>query len=145
MSNSPRARKLADQIHRILAERLQKGLRDPDMGYATITDVRVSGDLQQATVFYTVLGSDEERDATAKALARATGMLRTEVGKHLRIRLVPTLEFVADALPGTVDDIERLLKEAQTRDEDVRQAAQSAKPAGDADPYRQAGDGETGV
>lgn len=138
MSNSPRARKLADQIRRILAERLQKGLRDPDMGYVTITDVRVSGDLQHATVFYTVLGSDEERDATAKALERATGMLRTEVGKHLRIRLVPALEFVADALPGTVDDIERLLKEAQSRDEGVRQAAQTAQPAGEADPYRQA-------
>ena len=145
MSNSPRARKLADQIQRIVAERLQKGVRDPEMGYVTITDVRVSGDLQHATVFYTVLGSDEEREASAQALARATGMLRTEVGKHLRIRLVPTLEFVADALPGTVDDIERLLKEAQSRDENVRQAAQAAKPAGDADPYRQPHDTDTAV
>lgn len=71
---------MADQIRRILAERLQKGVRDPEMGYVTITDVRVSGDLQHATVFYTVLGSDEEREATGRALARATGMLRTEVG-----------------------------------------------------------------
>ena len=145
MSNSPRARKLADQIRRILAERLQKGLRDPDMGYVTITDVRVSGDLQHATVFYTVLGSDEERDATAHALERATGMLRTEVGKHLRIRLVPSLEFVADALPGTVDDIERLLKEAQSRDEGVRQSAQTAQPAGEANPYRQPAENDSDV
>ena len=115
------------------------------MGYVTITDVRVSGDLQHATVFYTVLGSDEERDATAHALERATGMLRTEVGKHLRIRLVPSLEFVADALPGTVDDIERLLKEAQSRDEGVRQAAQTAQPAGEADPYRQPAENDSDV
>jgi len=136
VSDSPRARKLADQIQRILAERLQKGLRDPEMGFVTITDVRMTGDLQHATVFYTVLGTDAEREATANALARATGMLRTEVGRHLRVRLIPSLEFVADALPGTVDDIERLLQEAQSRDEDVRKTAAGASPAGDLDPYR---------
>ena len=136
MSNSPRARKLADQIHRILAERLQKGLRDPEMGYVTITDVRMTGDLQHASVFFTVMGSDEEREKTAAALQRATGMLRTEVGKHLRVRLIPSLEFIPDALPGTVDDIDRLLEEAKTRDEQVRQSAQAAQPAGEADPYQ---------
>lgn len=136
MSNSPRARKLADQIHRILAERLQKGLRDPDMGYVTITDVRMTGDLQHASVFFTVMGSDEEREKTAAALQRATGMLRTEVGKHLRVRLIPSLEFIPDALPGTVDDIDRLLEEAKTRDEQVRQSAQAAQPAGESDPYQ---------
>lgn len=145
MSNSPRARKLADQIQRIIASRLQKGVRDPQMGYVTVTDVRVTGDLQHATVFYTVLGSDEERDETSKALARATGMLRTEVGKHLRVRLVPSLEFVADGLPGTVDDIERLLEQARTRDEDVRQSASRAAPAGDADPYRSPGENSSQI
>lgn len=136
MSNSPRARKLADQIHRILAGRLQKGLRDPEMGYATITDVRMTGDLQHASVFFTVMGSDEEREKTAAALQRATGMLRTEVGKHLRVRLIPSLEFIPDALPGTVDDIDRLLEEAKTRDQQVRQSAQAAQPAGEPDPYQ---------
>ncbi|MDR9434390.1 30S ribosome-binding factor RbfA [Pontimonas sp.] len=136
MSNSPRVRKMADQIHRVLAERLQKGLRDPDMGYVTITDVKVTGDLQHATVFYTVLGTDEEREASGKALARATGMLRTEVGRHMRVRLVPTLEFVLDALPGTVEDIDRLLGEAKQRDEQLRDSAAGAQPAGDSDPYR---------
>ncbi|AVG23611.1 Ribosome-binding factor A [Pontimonas salivibrio] len=136
MSNSPRVRKMADQIHRVLAERLQKGLRDPDMGYVTITDVKVTGDLQHATVFYTVLGTDDEREASGKALARATGMLRTEVGRHMRVRLVPTLEFVLDALPGTVEDIDRLLDEAKQRDEQLRDVAAGAQPAGDADPYR---------
>lgn len=127
---------MADQIHRVLAERLQKGLRDPDMGYVTITDVKVTGDLQHATVFYTVLGTDEEREASGKALARATGMLRTEVGRHMRVRLVPTLEFVLDALPGTVEDIDRLLVEAKQRDEQLRDSAAGAQPAGDSDPYR---------
>lgn len=136
MSNSPRARKLADQIQRILAERLQKGLRDPDLGYVTITDVKVTGDLQHATVFFTVLGSDEEREASAKALQRATGMLRTEVGRGLRVRLTPTLEFVLDALPETVGEIERLLTEAKERDEELRKQATGAHYAGEENPYR---------
>ena len=136
MTDSPRSRKLADQIQRILAERLQKGLRDPDLGYVTITDVRVTGDLQHATVFFTVLGTDDERELSAKALQRATGMLRTEVGKHLRIRLTPTLEFVPDALPETAGEIERLLGEAKQRDEAVRQAASRAHYAGEENPYK---------
>ena len=136
MTDSPRARKLADQIQRILAERLQKGLRDPDLGYVTITDVRVTGDLQHATVFFTVLGTDEERELSAKALERATGMLRTEVGRHLRIRLTPSLEFVPDALPETAGEIERLLGEAKQRDEEVRQAASQAHYAGEENPYK---------
>ena len=136
MTDSPRSRKLADQIQRILAERLQKGLRDPDLGYVTITDVRVTGDLQHATVFFTVLGTDEERELSAKALQRATGMLRTEVGKHLRIRLTPTLEFVPDALPETAGEIERLLGEAKQRDEAVREAASRAHYAGEENPYK---------
>jgi len=136
VTDSPRSRKLADQIQRILAERLQKGLRDPDLGYVTITDVRVTGDLQHATVFFTVLGTDDERELSAKALQRATGMLRTEVGKHLRIRLTPTLEFVPDALPETAGEIERLLGEAKQRDEAVRQAASGAHYAGEENPYK---------
>jgi len=136
VTDSPRSRKLADQIQRILAERLQKGLRDPDLGYVTITDVRVTGDLQHATVFFTVLGTDDERELSAKALQRATGMLRTEVGKHLRIRLTPTLEFVPDALPETAGEIERLLGEAKQRDEAVRQAASRAHYAGEENPYK---------
>lgn len=136
MTDSPRARKLADQIQRILAERLQKGLRDPDLGYVTITDVRVTGDLQHATLFFTVLGSDEERELSAKALQRATGMLRTEVGRHLRIRLTPSIEFVPDALPETAGEIERLLGEAKQRDEAVREVASHAHYAGEENPYK---------
>jgi ribosome-binding factor A len=136
VADSARARKVADHIQRIIAERLQRGIRDPRMGYATITDVKVTGDLQQATVFYTVLGTDEEREKTQEAFTAATGMFRTEVGKHLSTRLVPTLEFVPDALPETAEDIERLLLEAKARDELTRSQAQSAQYAGDDNPYQ---------
>lgn len=136
MADSPRARKVADHIQRIVAERLQRGVRDPRMGYATITDVKVTGDLQHATVFYTVLGTDEERASTEEAFRAATGMFRSEVGKHLKIRLTPSLEFVPDALPETSEDIERLLLEARERDEQTRQAAASAAYAGDDNPYQ---------
>ena len=127
-----RQARLADRIRVILAERLEKGLRDPRLGFVTITDVRVSGDLQHASVFYTVLGTEEERLASGAALTSATGMLRSEVGT----RLVPTLEFIPDALPENADHITALLREAQERDAEVAKLASSATHAGEADPYR---------
>ena len=99
MADYSRAARLSDRIRVILAERLERGLRDPRLGFVTITDVKVTGDLQHASVFYTVLGTDEERQSSAEALKAATGMLRSEVGKHLNVRLTPSLEFIADAIP----------------------------------------------
>jgi len=131
-----RQARLADRIRVILAERLEKGLRDPRLGFVTITDVRVSGDLQHASVFYTVLGSDEERVASGAALASATGMLRKEVGRQLNVRLVPTLEFIPDALPESAGHIADLLRQARERDEEVAKLAAGASHAGEADPYR---------
>ena len=131
-----RQARLADRIRVILAERLEKGLRDPRLGFVTITDVRVSGDLQHASVFYTVLGTDEERAASGAALASATGLLRKEVGSQLNVRLVPTLEFIPDALPETAGHIADLLREARERDAEVAKLASSATHAGEADPYR---------
>ncbi|MGN6219366.1 MAG: 30S ribosome-binding factor RbfA [Microbacterium sp.] len=133
--SSERQARLGDRIRVILAERLEKGLRDPRLGFVTITDVRVTGDLQHASVFYTVLGSAEEREASAKALKSATGMLRSEVGKHLNVRLTPSLEFIADAIPENAVHIEDLLREARERDESVAGLAAGATYAGDADPY----------
>jgi ribosome-binding factor A len=132
---SERQARLGDRIRVILAERLEKGLRDPRLGFVTITDVRVTGDLQHASVFYTVLGSEEERNASAEALKSATGMLRSEVGKHLNVRLTPTLEFIPDAIPENAGHIEDLLREARERDQQVAGIAASAAYAGDADPY----------
>jgi ribosome-binding factor A len=133
--SSERQARLGDRIRVILAERLEKGLRDPRLGFVTITDVRVTGDLQHASVFYTVLGSPEEREASAAALKSATGMLRSEVGKHLNVRLTPSLEFIPDAIPENAGHIADLLREAQERDAAVAGLAASANYAGEVDPY----------
>ncbi|GAA3337873.1 30S ribosome-binding factor RbfA [Curtobacterium pusillum] len=136
MADPQRARKMADRIKEVVARRLDKGLRDPRLGFVTITDVRVTGDLQHASVFYTVYGTDEERADSAAALKAATGMLRTEVGKNITARLTPSLEFIADALPDTSAHLEDLLAQARMRDEQVRAASAGAAYAGDADPYK---------
>ncbi|PZE39607.1 30S ribosome-binding factor RbfA [Curtobacterium sp. MCPF17_031] len=136
MADPQRARKMADRIKEVVARRLDKGLRDPRLGFVTITDVRVTGDLQHASIFYTVYGSDEERADSAAALKAATGLLRTEVGKNITARLTPSLEFIADALPDTSAHLEDLLAQAQMRDLQVQQAAVGATYAGDADPYK---------
>jgi ribosome-binding factor A len=127
---------MADLIRQILAERLQKGLRDPRMGFVTITDVHVTGDLQHASVFYTVLGDDQERADTHRALTAATGMLRTEVGKNITARLTPSLEFVADGIPENAAAIEGLLQEARERDAEIERQKATAQYAGDEDPYK---------
>jgi len=135
MANGDRAAKVADRIREVIAKRLEKGLRDPRMGFVTITDVRVTGDLQHASVFYTVYGSEEERTDTAAALTAATGMLRTEVGRNLNTRLTPTLEFIPDAIPENAAAIASLLIEARERDNEAAALASNAKYAGEADPY----------
>ncbi|MDQ1122769.1 ribosome-binding factor A [Microbacterium trichothecenolyticum] len=130
-----RQARVADRIRVVLAERLEKGLRDPRLGFVTITDVRVTGDLQRASVFYTVMGDEAHRADTAAALKSATGMLRSEVGKHLNTRLTPSLEFILDGIPENADHISALLREARERDESVAGLAAAAAYAGDADPY----------
>ncbi len=142
MADPQRARKMADRIKEVVARRLDKGLRDPRLGFVTITDVRVTGDLQHASVFYTVYGTDEEREGSAAALKAATGMLRSEVGKNITARLTPSLEFIADALPETSAHMEDLLAQAQARDAQVRAASAGAQYAGDADPYKHDDDDE---
>ena len=135
MADPARARKLADRIKEIVAKRLDRGLRDPRLGFVTITDVQVTGDLQHATVFYTVYGSEQERDDSTAALKAATGMLRSEVGKNITARLTPTLDFQLDAIPENAAHIEDLLREARERDTEVAGLAASAAYAGEEDPY----------
>ena len=135
MADPARARKMADRIKEIVAKRLDKGLRDPRLGFVTITDVRVTGDLQHASIFYTVYGSEEERRDSALALKAATGMLRSEVGRNITARLTPSLEFILDAIPENAEHIESLLREARTRDAETSMLATGAEYAGDADPY----------
>ena len=135
MSAPDRARKMAERIKEIVARRLDKGLRDDRLGFVTITDVRVTGDLQHATIFFTVYGTDEERQNSWDALESATGMLRSEVGRNITARLTPSLEFILDALPETSAHIEDLLAQANQRDIQVAKEAKGKEFAGDPDPY----------
>ena len=105
------------------------------MGFVTITDVKMTGDLQHASIFYTVYGTDEERAETAAALKSATGMLRTEVGKNLTARLTPSIEFIPDGIPENAALISSLLEEAHARDAEVERLKKTAQYAGDEDPY----------
>ena len=133
---SPRVLKVADQIKVIVAEMLERRIKDPRLGFVTVTDVRLTGDSREATVFYTVLGSEAERAGTAVALASATGLIRSQVGKQLGMKFTPTLTFIADAIPETARQMDDLL--AQARSVDARVAAQAAGAtyAGDEDPYK---------
>ena len=117
---------------------LESKIKDPRLGFVTVTEVRVTGDLQQATVYYTVLGDEQEQRDTAAALASARGHIRSEVGRQLGLRLTPSLEFSADNVPETAADLERALRLAAERDAELARLAAGATPAGDADPYRRA-------
>ena len=136
MGNSHRAAKVADRIKVVVAQTLENKIKDPRLGFVTITDVRVTGDLQQDSIFYTVLGDDEARENTAKALESAKGLLRTEVGRELGTRIVPTLAFFVDALSETARNFEDLLDQVRKHDEEIAHLRDSAKPIGGTDPYR---------
>jgi ribosome-binding factor A len=140
MADTARARKLADRIREIVADALEKRVKDPRLGFVTVTDTRVTGDLQHATIFYTVFGDAEEKASTAAALESAKGILRSEVGRRTGIRLTPTLEFIADAVPENAAHIEELLRAAAQQDADVAAQAAAAQYAGDPDPYRKPAD-----
>lgn len=136
MVDHARARKLAERIKVIVAEALERGvIKDARLGFVTITDVRMTGDLQHATIFFTVYGSDEERAETEAALKDNTGRIRGEVGRNLSVRLTPTIEFVLDALPDSAKSIDDLLAKAHAQDAEVEALAKSAHYAGEADPY----------
>ena len=136
MADAGRARKIADRIKTLVAANVESIVKDPDLGFVTITDVRVTNDLQHASVFYTVFGDEAQREKTAALLEKNKGKLRSFVGRQIQIRLTPSLEFFADAIPETAAHLEDLLREAKERDAAVAAAAAGATYAGDADPYR---------
>ena len=135
----PNARnaKLADGIKMILANAIEHRVKDPRLGFVTLTDVRLTGDNQQATVFYTVLGDESDRAGTAAALESAKGMLRSTVGSQLKLRRTPSIEFQLDGTVDAAKNMEELL--ARVQESDARAAAEAAgrQYAGDADPYRE--------
>lgn len=145
MADEARARRVADRIKTVTAANLESIVKDPDLGFVTVTDVTVTGDLQHASLFYTVFGDQEQRTRTARLLEESKGRLRSFVGKQLGIRLTPTLEWVADAIPENAAHLEDLLKEARERDAEVARAAAAARYAGEADPYRKERDEEAGA
>ncbi|HEX3491085.1 MAG TPA: 30S ribosome-binding factor RbfA [Streptosporangiaceae bacterium] len=137
--NPARTRKLSERIAQIVAEMLERRIKDPRLGFVTVTEARVTGDLREATVFYTVYGSDADQAGTAAALASATGLIRSEVGRQTGIKHTPSISFELDKVPDTARNIEDLVARAREADAAVAAGRQGAEPAGDPDPYRTPG------
>jgi ribosome-binding factor A len=135
--NQARAQRLSDRIAQIVAEMLERRIKDPRLGFVTVTEARVTGDLREATVYYTVYGSPEEVASTAAALASATGLIRSEVGRQTGIKHTPSITFVEDTVPDNARAIEDLVAKARQADAEVAAVRADAVHAGDADPYRQ--------
>jgi ribosome-binding factor A len=139
MVDTPRARKLAVHIRQIVAETLERQIKDPrlagSLAMVTVTDTRVTPDLRSATVFYTVYGGDAR--AAAEALEAAKGLVRTAVGRRTGIKFTPTLAFVRDGIPEQTSHLEGLLEAARAADAELAAVREGAQPAGDPDPYRQ--------
>ena len=128
MGNSHRSQKVADRIKVVVAQLLETKIKDPRLGFVTVTDARVTGDLQNASIFYTVLGGDDERAATAAALESAKGVIRSAVGKDLGTRITPSLEFILDGLPESAQALDSLLERVHQLDAEVAKARENTKP-----------------
>ena len=137
MVDHARARKLAERIKVLVAEALERAVKDPDLGFVTITDVKVTPDLQHAKIFYTVFGSEAEKQQTTDIIDNNKGLIRREVGRGLSIRLTPTIEFISDEIPVIAAHLNDLLTEAKNRDAEVQALAKSAEFAGEANPYKE--------
>ncbi|MCK9876201.1 30S ribosome-binding factor RbfA [Frankia sp. Ag45/Mut15] len=136
MADPARARRLAVRIREVVASMLERGVKDPRLGMVTVTDVRVSPDLVDATVFYTVYGGEADRQASAEALESARGLLRSQVGRATGVKNTPTLTFVHDRLPDDARHLEDLISVARARDARLVEVRRDARPAGEDDPYR---------
>ncbi|MEV7012833.1 30S ribosome-binding factor RbfA [Streptosporangium sp. NPDC051022] len=140
--DAARARKIADRIQQVVAEMLERRIKDPRLGFVTVTDARITNDLSEATVFYTVFGSEAERADSAAALESAKGLIRSEVGRQTGLRHTPTLTFTHDPLPDSARHLDGLFAEAKVRDAEIARQAEGAKHAGEADPYRRPDESE---
>jgi ribosome-binding factor A len=148
MADPARARRLAKRISTIVASAIEYEIKDPRLAGVTITDAKVTNDLHDATLFYTVLGSslDTEPDyaGAAAGLDKAKGVLRSKVGASLGVRFTPTLAFERDTVPDAAVRMEELLARARAADEDLARVREGAQHAGEADPYRVDGVQEIG-
>ena len=136
MTDPAKVRRHAERVRELVASVVRTQVKDPRLGMITITDSRLTGDLREATVFYTVLGDAAAQSSTAAALESATGLVRSTVGKALGLRHAPSLTFVLDDVSDHVTHIDELLAVAQHADAEVQRIAVSARHAGDANPYR---------
>ena len=136
MADPARARRLAVRIRQIVSTAIETQVKDPRLGMVTVTDAKVTSDLREATVFYTVYGDTTQVEDSAKALASATGVLRSTVGKQTGIKFVPTLTFVADHVPDTARELDEALERVRHADAELARIRAGATYAGDADPYR---------
>lgn len=146
MADNTRAQRLAKQIQTIVASAIEREIKDRRLELVTVTDTRVTGDLHDATIYYTVRGQeiDDEPDyeQAAEALNRVRGQIRKIVGDQLSVRFTPTISFERDTVPEASAHMEELLNRARARDEELAKLRANAKPAGDADPYKRSGEGE---
>ena len=131
-----RTRRLAERIAKIVAELLERRIKDPRLGFVTVTEARLTGDLREAKVYYTVLGDATEREETAAARRSAASSSRSEVGRLIGLRHTPTHEFIADALPEDAQRIDELVATVRERDAELARAREGAQWAGDPDPYK---------
>ena len=137
MVDAARARRLAEQIKVLTATALERVVKDPDLGFVTITDVRVTPDLASAKIYYTVFGDKSQAEHTKAILERYRGKIRSEIGHQLGIRLTPTIEFLTDEVPESAAHLNELLAQAKARDEETARAAKEAKFAAGENPYRE--------
>jgi ribosome-binding factor A len=136
MADEARIRRMSVRVREIVADVIERQVKDPRLGMVTVTDARLTPDLHEATVFYTVWGDDAVRTDTAAALESAKGVIRSAVGRGTGLKHTPSLAFVHDALPDNARHIDELLERARVADEQLHEIAAGARPAGDADPYR---------
>jgi ribosome-binding factor A len=136
MSDPAKVRRHAERVRELVASVVRTQVKDPRLGMITITDARITGDLRDATVYYTVLGDAAAQTGTAAALESANGLLRSTVGKALGLRHSPTLTFVHDDVQDQAKHIDELLAAARDADAEVQRLAAGARYAGDAQPYR---------
>ena len=136
MTDPARVRRHAERIRELVATVVRTQIKDPRLGMITITDARITADLRDATVFYTVLGDAAAKTGTAAALESAKGLLRSTVGKALGLRYTPTLSFVLDDVQDHAKHIDELLATARESDAEVQRLAAGAAFAGDPQPYK---------
>ena len=136
MVDHARARRLSERIKVLAAEALERVVKNPELGFVTITDCHVTPDLATSKIFYTVFGDEQQQQLSAEILEQYRGRIRKDIGNRLGIKVTPTVEFVTDEIPESAAQLNQLLAEAKQRDSELQKNASGAKPAGEEDPYK---------